>query len=167
MNNFVITYSGSDWIASTLAGNYKKPNVMYVVYSNSGDESLALTTDMDAQSFSGLTGGLWFMRVTDGVVSTTVPTSGDYAGNSVVYSCIAGKSDIADVKSDVPALESGTSKIITVALCYSEDTSSQPSDKVLAVCNMTKSGAADPVPWADNLDLSVSCPITINAYPLD
>lgn len=160
MANSTLTYKGADWVASSVAGNHKKLNVMYVVYSNDGTSALDIRPDINADDYSNLTGGTWYMRITGSIVSSMTSSSDEYTNNSAIFSTIARKSDVV-IKSDAPELTPSTSKIISVAVGYANNLDDASGDVIVSAGNITKSGLASPLAWVDGMDVSVSCPITI------
>lgn len=160
MSSSTLTYKGADWIANAIAGNYKKPNVMYVVYSNDGTDALDIHPGITASYYSQLSGGLWYIRITGSVVSSMSSTSEEYTNNSVLFSSIARKDGVVD-RQDKPELTPGMSKIISVAVGYTDNVNDPSSDIIVSVGNITKSGVASPMPWIDGMDISISCPVSI------
>lgn len=160
MTNSTLTYKGAEWIANSIAGNHKKLNIMYVVYSNDGTSAIDIHPGITASDYSNLSGGTWYMRITGSIVSSLTSSSPDYNNNSTVFSTIARKEDVV-LKSDRPELISGTSKIISVAVGYANNIEDASGDVIVSAGNITKSGVATPLSWIDGMDVSASCPITI------
>lgn len=158
MSDYTFTKKGAEWAANRMiSSKYTKDiDTMYVVYTNGSTERLDLTNTMTVSDLLNQDNGIWCMKKEGGVVGyVTDNGNGQYIAN---MSCVVTKDDVVSGGSVV--LSSNASKVIAVAVAVSGE-----PDTIIAVCNMTKSGVANPIRWVDNMSMSVSCPICLSPYP--
>ena len=161
MYNYVLTEKGSSWIASRMVGGSKPLDVMYVIYDNGGKECIDLVPSITADYFHNLSGTTGAVRITKNIANTCIHN--ESGSTSAMISGIVHKDDLR-LNDKYPEVTASVSKIIAVAVGYSGSDTSD-SDVIVAACNITKDGVCSPVPWIDNMSMSVSCPITIAPYP--
>lgn len=162
MYNYTLTESGAAWIASRISGNGKDLNVLYVVYDNGGKDGIDINKKITVSDLLALSGTTGVIRVTRNISNTSIPT--DTGSFSAVTSGIVSKDDVLSVDGG-PELNS-SSMIISVAVGFT-GSGAPDNDVIVAACNLTKDGTSSPVPWVENMTLSVSCPITISPYPVE
>lgn len=158
MIKYTVTNDGAAWLAKVISGLYTiVPNVMYIVYSNGDRTHMDISKDITEDSFKGLSGDTWYIRMDTGVIPSIKSTEN---GVSTVFSCIVDASKIAPSDGPAPDILTGSTNIIAVALGYTDGTG---KDTIIAVSNMIKDDAVNPVRWLDNVDIAVSVPIEFTA----
>ena len=158
MSDYAFTQSGAEWAANRMISNKNAKDIdtMYVVFTNGDINGLELTPTMTVSDLMDDVNGIWCLKKEGGVVEYVTKDAKGAATANV--SCVVTKTDL--VPGGSVELSSDSSKVIAVAVALSGS-----PDTIIAVCNMTQSGAPSPIRWVDNMSMSVTCPICVAPYP--